>query len=141
MAQNNDEQAMLVTLTADIVSAHVSNNVVAVSDMPLLIGSIHKALSGLNGGSAVKEEIPTPFVAIRNSVKPAHIVCLNCGEKLKMLKRHLNTHHGLTVEQYRDRWALANDYPLVAPDYAKKRRELAIASGLGKGGRTTKKRK
>ncbi|MCC5619660.1 MucR family transcriptional regulator, partial [Nostoc sp. CHAB 5836] len=91
MADNNDEQAMLVTLTADIASAHVSNNVVAVSDMPLLIGSIHKALSGLNGGSALKEEIPMPFVAIRNSVKPAHIVCLDCGEKLKMLKRHLNT--------------------------------------------------
>ncbi len=121
----------LITLTSDIVAAHVSNNSVAVSDLPLIIGSVHEALSGLTG-QAQKQALPDPAVPIKSSIKPDYIVCLEDGKKLKMLKRHLMTHYGMTPDDYRQRWGLPNDYPMVAPNYAKKRRELAKAIGLGK---------
>lgn len=121
----------LITLTSDIVAAHVSNNSVAVSDLPLIISSVHGALSGLSG-QAVEQARPDPAVPVKSSIKPDYIVCLEDGKKLKMLKRHLMTHYGMTPEDYRAKWGLPNDYPMVAPNYAEKRRELAKAIGLGK---------
>ncbi len=122
----------LITLTADIVSAHVSNNSVAVNDLPTLIANVHSALSGLGG--VAKEEAPArpePKVSIRSSVKPDYIVCLEDGKKLKMLKRHLKTTYDMTPDQYRQRWGLAADYPMTAPNYTEQRRMLAKKIGLG----------
>ena len=121
----------LITLTSDIVAAHVSNNSVAVSDLPLIISSVHGALAGLSG-QAAEQARPDPAVPIKSSIKPDYVVCLEDGKKLKMLKRHLMTHYGMTPEDYRAKWGLPNDYPMVAPNYAQKRRELAKAIGLGK---------
>jgi len=137
MDAQNDMQETLVTLTADIVSAHVSNNSVAVSDLPLLIANVHNALAGL-GAKAPEPEVKKqePAVSIRSSIKPDYIVCLEDGKKLKMLKRHLMTHYQMTPEQYRAKWNLPADYPMVAPNYAEQRRSLAKKIGLG-----TKRRK
>lgn len=127
----NDGNEMLITLTADIVAAHVSNNSVAVSDLPVLIGNVHSALAGLSGAQA-PVAAPEPAVPIRNSIKRDFIVCLEDGKKLKMLKRHLMTHYGMTPDDYRAKWGLAADYPMVAPAYAEQRRDLAKAIGLGR---------
>ncbi|HEY0624761.1 MucR family transcriptional regulator [Sphingomonas sp.] len=137
MDAQNDMQETLVTLTADIVAAHVSNNSVAVSDLPLLIANVHGALAGL-GTKAPEPEVKKqePAVSIRSSIKPDYIVCLEDGKKLKMLKRHLMTHYQMTPEQYRAKWNLPADYPMVAPNYAEQRRSLAKKIGLG-----TKRRK
>ena len=135
----NDNSAVddtLLTLTADIVAAHVSNNSVAVNDLPNLIQNVHSALTGIAASSAAPEPRPEPKVPIRSSVKPDYIVCLEDGKKLKMLKRHLMTHYQLTPDQYRQKWGLAADYPMVAPNYAEQRRTLAKSIGLG-----TKRRK
>ena len=126
----------LVTLTADIVAAHVSNNSVSVSDLPTLIQNVHGALSGLGRVAAEPEVKQEPAVSIRASVKPDYIVCLEDGKKLKLLKRHLMTHYQMTPEQYRTKWNLPADYPMVAPNYAEQRRTLAKKIGLG-----TKRRK
>lgn len=128
---NNAVQEALVTLTADIVAAHVSNNNTSVSDLPRLIQSVHGALAGL--GTPVQEpEVPQePAVSIRSSVKPAYIVCLEDGKKLKMLKRHLMTHYNMTPEEYRAKWNLPADYPMVSPNYSAQRRSLAMKIGLG----------
>ncbi len=130
----------LITLTADIVAAHVSNNSVAVNDLPQLINNIHGALAGLSGRSApmAKQE---PKVPIRSSIKPDYIVCLEDGKRLKMLKRHLMTHYQMTPDQYRQKWGLNSDYPMVAPNYAEQRRTLAKAIGLGTKRRKTGKSK
>jgi predicted transcriptional regulator len=122
----------LITLTADIVSAHVSNNSVAVNDLPTLIQNVHNALSAL-GGSGAEPEVKKqePAVSIRSSVKPDYIVCLEDGKKLKMLKRHLMTHYQMTPDEYRQKWGLGADYPMVAPNYAEQRRSLAKKIGLG----------
>ena len=120
----------LRTLTADIVAAHVSNNSVAVNDLPQLISNVWGALSGLSPIPAVVEK-PVPKVPVRNSVKPDFIVCLEDGKKLKMLKRHLMTHYQMTPDEYRAKWGLAKDYPMVAPNYAEQRRVLAKSIGLG----------
>ena len=128
----NDMSEMLITLTSDIVAAHVSNNSVSVEDLPALITNVYGALSGLGQDAPVEEKMPEPAVSIRASVKPDHIVCLEDGKKLKMLKRHLMTHYNLTPEQYRQRWNLPADYPMVAPNYAAKRRDLAKKIGLGR---------
>ena len=122
---------MLITFTSDIVAAHVSNNSVAVSDLPLIISSVHGALAGLSG-QAAEQARPDPAVPIKSSIKQDYVVCLEDGKKLKMLKRHLMTHYGMTPEDYRAKWGLPNDYPMVAPNYAEKRRQLAKAIGLGK---------
>ena len=127
----NDVSETLITLTSDIVAAHVSNNSVAVDELPALIKNVYGALSGL-GAAAQEEARPEPAVSIRASVKPDHLVCLEDGKKMKMLKRHLMTDHGLTPAEYRSRWGLPADYPMVAPDYAEKRRELAKKIGLGR---------
>ena len=121
----------LITLTADIVSAHVSNNSVAVSDLPLLISNVHGALSGLGDAPEAPAPRPEPAVSVRSSVKPDYVVCLEDGKKLKMLKRHLMTHYNLTPDQYRQKWGLNADYPMVAPNYAEQRRALAKKIGLG----------
>jgi predicted transcriptional regulator len=121
----------LITLTADIVSAHVSNNSVAVSDLPLLINNVHGALSGLGGNKEEAAPRPEPKVSIRSSVKPDYVVCLEDGKKLKMLKRHLMTHYNMTPDEYRQKWGLNADYPMVAPNYAEQRRQLAKKIGLG----------
>ncbi|HEY6868294.1 MAG TPA: MucR family transcriptional regulator [Novosphingobium sp.] len=128
----SDLNETLITLTSDIVAAHVSNNSVSVADLPTLISNVYTALSGLGQVAPVAETPPEPAVSIRASVKPDHIVCLEDGKKLKMLKRHLMTHYNMTPEQYRARWNLPADYPMVAPDYAEKRRELAKKIGLGR---------
>jgi len=129
----SDMNETLITLTSDIVAAHVSNNSVSVDDVAPLISKVYGALAGLGQVAApVVEEAPKPAVSIRASVKPDHIVCLEDGVKLKMLKRHLMTHYNMTPEQYRARWNLPADYPMVAPDYAEKRRELAKKIGLGR---------
>ncbi len=122
----------LITLTSDIVAAHVSNNNVDVNDLPSLITNVYGALSGLGQQTPVVEVRPEPAVSVRASVKPDYIVCLEDGKKLKMLKRHLMTHYNMTPEQYRARWNLPADYPMVAPNYAEKRRELAKKIGLGR---------
>lgn len=128
----SDMSETLITLTSDIVAAHVSNNSVAVGDLPALISNVYNALAGLGQVATVTEAPPEPAVSIRSSVKPDHIVCLEDGKKLKMLKRHLMTHYNMTPEQYRARWNLPADYPMVAPNYAEKRRELAKKIGLGR---------
>ena len=121
----------LITLTADIVSAHVSNNDVAVGDVPGLIQNVHGALSQLGAAQPEPEVKLEPAVSVRASIKPDYIVCLEDGKKLKMLKRHLMTHYQLTPEQYRAKWNLPADYPMVAPNYAEQRRSLAKKIGLG----------
>lgn len=129
-----EDSETLVTLTADIVAAHVSNNSVAISDIPVIIRSVHDALAGL-GSSEVPEVKQEPAVSIRASVKPDYIVCLEDGKKLKMLRRHLMTAYGMTPDDYRTKWNLPKDYPMVAPNYAETRRTLAKAIGLGTKGR------
>ncbi len=131
-ATHADTNEMLVTLTSDIVAAHVSNNDVAVADVAALISNVYGALSGLGQAVVVEEALPEPAVSVRSSIKPDFIVCLEDGKKLKMLKRHLMTHYNLTPDQYRARWNLPADYPMVAPNYAEKRRELAKKIGLGR---------
>lgn len=136
MEIHDDMRETLVTLTADIVAAHVSNNSVTISDLPLIIQNVHSALAGLGTKAAEPEVKQEPAVSVRASVKPDHIVCLEDGKKLKMLKRHLMTHYQMTPEQYRAKWNLPADYPMVAPNYAEQRRTLAKKIGLG-----TKRRK
>jgi predicted transcriptional regulator len=136
MNGNEGAEDMLLTLTADIVAAHVSNNSVAVNDLPNLIQNVHSALTGISGSSSAPEARPEPKVSIRSSIKPDYIVCLEDGKKQKMLKRHLMTNHGMTPDEYRQKWGLSADYPMVAPNYAEQRRALAKSIGLG-----TKRRK
>ena len=127
-----DMKETLITLTSDIVAAHVSNNDVAVADLPSLITNVYAALANLGETPVVEEAKPQPAVAIRNSVKPEYIVCLEDGKKLKMLKRYLRSNYNMSPEEYRARWGLAADYPMVAPNYAEKRRDLAKKIGLGR---------
>ena len=127
---------LLITLTSDIVAAHVSNNSVAVSDVAALIHNVHSALSNLSEPAPAPEVKLEPAVSIRSSIKPDYIVCLEDGKKLKMLKRHLMTHYQMTPDDYRAKWGLPADYPMVAPNYAEQRRTLAKKIGLG-----TKRRK
>jgi predicted transcriptional regulator len=138
MLEDQGAEDTLLTLTADIVAAHVSNNSVAVNDLPTLIQNVHAALNGISGRSAAPEPKPEPKVPIRSSVKPDYIVCLEDGKRLKMLKRHLMTHYNLTPDQYRQKWGLSPDYPMVAPNYAEQRRKLAKAIGLGTKRKRTK---
>ena len=125
-------QDTLIDLTADIVAAHVSNNSVSVSDVAGLIANVHSALTGL--ATPKVEEVPKqePAVSVRASVKPDYIVCLEDGKKLKMLKRHLKTAYEMTPDEYRAKWDLPSDYPMVAPTYAAQRKDLALKIGLGR---------
>lgn len=126
------EQEHILTFTADIISAHVSNNNVAAADLPALIQSVYKSLNSLGVVEVEVDEAPNPAVSIRASVKPHAITCLVCGQKLKMLKRHLSADHNLTPAEYRAMFKLPADYPLVASEYAAKRKELALQIGLGR---------
>ena len=130
----NDHMAggTFIKLTAEIVSADVSNNSVPSVDLPALIGQVHTALSRVsNGQTDISLEPPKPAVAVKKSITPDHIVCLEDGKKFKSLKRHLRTQYGMTPEQYREKWALPPDYPMVAPNYAAARSHLAKQMGLG----------
>lgn len=122
----------MVGLTADIVSAHLSNNSVALSDIPDHIARVHGALTALGTPTAEKIEPLVPAVPVRSSVKPDYIVCLEDGKKFKTLKRHLGVHYGLSPDEYRAKWGLPSDYPMVAPSYAKTRSETARRLGLGR---------
>ena len=122
----------LLALTTDIVSSHVSNNSVQGVELPQLIQAVFSALATAgSGGAAGSSPRPQPAVSIKKSVRPDFIICLEDGKKLKMLKRHIKTRYNLTPEEYRERWGLASDYPMVAPNYAKQRSELAKKIGLG----------
>lgn len=121
----------LLSLTTDIVAAHVSNNAVAVGDLPALIRDVYQTLSNVGGNAERPAERPTPAVPIGKSVTSDYIVCLEDGKQLKMLKRHLKTAYNMSPEEYRDRWNLASDYPMVAPNYARQRSKLAKQIGLG----------
>ena len=122
----------ILNLTAQIVAAHVSNNMVQGSELPVLITEVHRALLSLGRPQEPEPAArPEPAVPIRKSITPEYLVCLEDGKKLKMLKRHLKTAYGLTPEQYRERWGLAADYPMVAPNYAEHRSSLAKRIGLG----------
>ena len=120
----------LLSLTTEIVAAHVANNTVAVTDLPQLISEVYRTLASVGSAPAVPER-PQPAVAVKKSVNPDYIICLEDGKKLKMLKRHLKTAYNMTPEEYRDRWGLAADYPMVAPNYAAHRSSLAKKIGLG----------
>lgn len=128
-----NKQTALVELTADLVSAYVSNNPVPVSDLPALIAQVHESL--INLGTETEQPEPeklTPAVPVRRSITDDHIVCLEDGKTFKSLKRHLSTHHGMTPDEYRSKWNLPADYPMVAPGYAAARSQLAKDMGLGR---------
>jgi predicted transcriptional regulator len=122
----------LLTLTADIVSAHVGNNTVAAGDVPAVIAQVYGAMTELGKPQEPAAIAQEPAVSVRSSVKPDYIVCLEDGKKLKMLKRHLQTHHSMTPKEYKAKWNLPADYPTVASSYAEKRKGLALKIGLGK---------
>lgn len=130
--EENMDKGELVELTADIVSAYVSNNTVVVADLPSLISDVHDALNRASARSAqpVREELK-PAVSVKKSVTPDYIICLEDGKKFKSLKRHLRTHYDMSPEEYRDKWGLTHDYPMVAPNYARARSDLAKKMGLG----------
>ena len=136
MNGNEGAEDTLLTLTADIVAAHVSNNSVAVNDLPNLIQNVHSALSGISSNRRPPKRSRNRKSRSARPIKPDYIVCLEDGKKQKMLKRHLMTNHGMTPDEYRQKWGLAADYPMVAPNYAEQRRTLAKSIGLG-----TKRRK
>jgi len=131
MTENSSsDDSDMIAWTADIVASHVQNNSVAISDLPVLIKTVHDSLSGLGGETPAEK--PQPAVSIRRSITPDFIICLEDGRKLKMLKRHLSTAYGMTPGEYREKWGLPADYPMVAPNYAKQRSSLAKKIGLGK---------
>ena len=125
--------ADFIELTADIVSAYVSNNSVPASDLPALISEVHSALSRVSGGAApvVQAEAPKPAIPVKKSITADYLICLEDGKKFKSLKRHLRTQYNMSPEQYREKWGLPPDYPMVAPNYAEARSQLAKKMGLG----------
>jgi predicted transcriptional regulator len=126
------QQEAIITLTADIVSSHVANNKVEVNDVPRMVQLVHDALADLGQPQEKRPAEKVPVVSVRASVKPDHIVCMECGKKQKMLKRHLQTAHGMSADEYRKDYGLPADYPMVAPNYSDQRRDLAKAIGLGR---------
>jgi predicted transcriptional regulator len=146
MAQNSDSQHFrsdeLLKLASEIVAAYVSNNPIPFSEVPAMIKSIHGALGSLSGGAP--SEIATtqkPVVPIKRSVTPDYIICLEDGKKLKMLKRYLRSNYNMTPEEYRAKWGLPADYPMVAPNYAAQRSEFAKKIGLGRTASSTGRRR
>ena len=131
-----DDKSEIIEMTTDIVSAYVGNNSVAAADLPSLIQSVHKALTGVSSGTEVVEQAPKePAVSVKKSITPDFLICLEDGRKFKSLKRHLRTKYNMSPEDYRAKWGLAKDYPMVAPNYARARSDLAKQMGLGQGGR------
>ena len=140
MAENSGESGY-IQLTANIVSAYVSNNTVASAEIPNLIAQVFSALMRISSGQTAPPAEPIkPAVAVKRSVTPEYIVCLEDGKKFKSLKRHLRTQYGITPEQYREKWGLPPDYPMVAPNYAAARSQLAKQMGLGQQRRRRKER-
>jgi predicted transcriptional regulator len=132
MTNDNVGSADYIELAADIVSAYVSNNSVSVTDLPGLIGEIHSALLRISNGIVeVPAETPKPAVSLKKSITPDYIICLEDGKKFKSLKRHLRTQYNMSPEEYREKWGLPADYPMVAPNYAQARSQLAKEMGLG----------
>tara|TARA_Y100000588_G_scaffold248718_1_gene263224 strand:+ start:12059 stop:12523 length:465 start_codon:yes stop_codon:yes gene_type:complete len=121
----------LLSLTCEVVSAHVGNNAVSAMEVPDLIRNVYGALASFNEAEVAEPVRPEPAVSIKRSITPDYLVCLEDGQKLKMLKRHLKTAYDMTPEEYRERWELPSDYPMVAPNYAKQRSALAKQIGLG----------
>jgi predicted transcriptional regulator len=137
-----EEKSDVIEMTADIVSAYVGNNSVSATELPGLIQSVHRALAGVSvGGEAVEVTPKEPAVPVRRSITPDHLVCLEDGRKFKSLKRHLRTKYNMSPEEYRAKWGLPKDYPMVAPNYAKARSDLAKQMGLGQGGRQAARKK
>lgn len=132
-----EEQIDLLGLTTEIVAAHVSNNNVAATELPGLINQVYRSLASVGTPVEPVQERPQPAVPIKKSINPDYIVCLEDGKKLKMLKRHLKTAYNMTPDEYRERWGLAQDYPMVAPNYARQRSKLAKDIGLGTRARGT----
>lgn len=129
----NTSDGFLVELSAEIVSAYVGHNALSVTDLPKLIAEVHNALRNLQGGT--QPLVPTelkPAVPVRKSIAPDYLICLEDGKKFKSLKRHLRTHYDLSPEQYREKWGLPADYPMVAPNYSETRSRLAKDNGLGR---------
>ena len=127
----------LLSLTTEIVSSHLSNNTVSSNEIPGLIDQVYKTLSNINSNGSGAGERPEPAVSIKKSVTPDYLICLEDGKKLKMLKRHLKTAYGMTPDEYKERWGLPADYPMVAPNYARQRSRLAKEIGLGKKSNST----
>ena len=139
---NMDEKSEVIEMTADIVSAYVGNNSVSAADLPSLIQSVHRALSGVNGAPEPIEVAPKePAVPVKRSIQQDFLICLEDGRKFKSLKRHLRTKYNLSPEEYRAKWNLPKDYPMVAPNYAKARSDLAKQMGLGQGGRQASRKR
>jgi predicted transcriptional regulator len=130
-----DEQSELIEITASLVAAYVGGNSIAASDVPALIRCVHGALASVGGEAETSAVGKEPAVSVRRSITPDYLVCLEDGRKFKSLKRHLRTKYDLSPEQYRAKWDLSKDYPMVAPNYAKARSDLAKQMGLGQGGR------
>lgn len=131
-----EQKSELLEMTADIVSAYVGNNSVEAATLPQLIQNIHTALSQISSGPVEPEPTPQePAVPVRKSITPDYLICLEDGRKFKSLKRHLRTKYDMSPEEYRAKWGLPKDYPMVAPNYARARSELAKQMGLGQGGR------
>jgi MucR family transcriptional regulator, transcriptional regulator of exopolysaccharide biosynthesis len=121
-----------IELTAEIVSAYVGNNTVPAAEIPALISQVHAALTRVGGAAADAPNVPLkPAVTVKKSITPEYLVCLEDGKKFKSLKRHLRTQYNMTPEQYREKWGLSADYPMVAPNYAAARSQLAKQMGLG----------
>ena len=129
--ENTAQDSDLLALTTEIVAAHVSNNTVALGDLAHLINQVYNSLANVGDAPTVPAAKPQPAVSIKKSVLPDYIICLEDGKKLKMLKRHLKTAYNMSPEAYRERWGLAADYPMVAPNYARQRSRLAKEIGLG----------
>ena len=132
MNEQNTQQTEILSKTSDIVAAYVSNNAISASDLPALIGEIHQSLVALARGEETTETKREPAVPIKKSVTRQYIICLEDGKKLKMLKRYLRTRYDLSPDEYRARWGLPSDYPMVAPEYAERRSRFAKEIGLGK---------
>jgi predicted transcriptional regulator len=133
-AINALSRAELLEMTTEIVSAYVSNNTTDTSAVPALIDSVYRTLAGQSEAVAASSDPGSPAVAVKRSVKEDHIVCLDCGRKLKTLKRHLRSEHDLSPADYRAKWSLPSDYPMVAPNYSKARSTFAKQIGLGRSG-------
>jgi predicted transcriptional regulator len=133
--------AELLRMTSEVVAAYVRNNTLQPAELSSVIQTIHGSLSALNGSGEAKVEPQKPAVSIRRSVTPDYIVCLEDGKKLKMLKRHLRTTYDMTPDEYRAKWGLSADYPMVAPNYAKQRSAFAKKIGLGRGAKERRKKR
>ena len=137
-----DDQSEIIEMTTDIVSAYVGNNAIAAADLPSLIQNVHRALAEVSSGEvAASNEPQEPAVSVKKSITPDFLICLGDGRKFKSLKRHLRTKYDMSPDEYRAKWGLPRDYPMVAPNYAKARSELAKQMGLGQGGRKPARRR